>query len=140
MAAAQARTGLVQRRARWALSAFAVTVLLAGALVAYLGKSLSAGRVELARLHANSLGELADIKLAGSDFDAGLRLAAKGAEEDLALRRGSITASRSIATLAAALSKSHCRLAWEAGTEPPTAVSPHPALQCWPRRSFSPHC
>jgi hypothetical protein len=116
VAEAQEKTAQAQRRMRWALAAIAMTVFLGGVLVAYLGKSLLAEQVELARLHANSLGELADAKLAGNDFDAALRLAGKGVEDDLALHRGSIEASASIATLAAALSNSHCRLAWRAGT------------------------
>ena len=67
-------------------------------------------QLELQHQHANLLGELASAQLAPGNFDAALRFALKGSEDDLALPSRSFPASSSMASLAAAVSQARWRL------------------------------
>src|SRR5215510_4634370 len=113
--AAQARTARLQRITRWAFAAVAAVILIAGGIVGWLqwdkARQLARQEVALAHAQANILAELSAAKLARSDFDSALRLAACGARIDLALPADKTRASPAAAALAAAASQANWRFA-----------------------------
>jgi WD40 repeat protein len=85
--------------------------------------ALEAKQIELQHQHANLLGELASAELVSGNFDRALRLAAKGARDDLALPAKTAVASTSIATLAGSVWRANWRLSFRAGDEPVTSAA-----------------
>ena len=109
--AAQEKTERAQRHARWALGSIAAVIVLAGALLWLLYSTETSA---LRHQHANLLAAVANAQLDGSP-DESLRFAAKGTEDDLGLRLRSDAPSTSMVALAAAVSHSDWRLAFQAG-------------------------
>ncbi len=131
IAAAQANTGRLQRRARWTLAGFAalvaVLVVFGGGEV-YIQRqanlalqqqnneksseiqrdsaSLDIKQHQLQHERANLMGELASDELLRGNFDRALRIAALGTRADLALPPESVTASAAAAQLATSVSHS----------------------------------
>jgi hypothetical protein len=130
IAAGQARTGRLQRIARWAFAAVAAVVLIAGGIVGWLQwdkarqlarqeaalaesrqqrdearTNVSAEQARKEHAQANILAELSAAKLTRSDFDSALRLASRGTRIELALPADKTRASPAAAALAAAVSQ-----------------------------------
>src|SRR5262249_15061559 len=107
--AAQARTGRLQKRARWALAVIAALVVIGIGAVSW--QQVRVSHEHEANLHqqANLLGQLAHSELARSNIDGALRFSTRGARVDLALPAGSITGSPAAAQLAAAASSADWR-------------------------------
>ena len=112
IAAAQARTARLQRRARWTLAVFAAFVVAGMGLVYWqhatnlnLQASLNARQVELNREQTKLLAGLAAAERLRNNWDAALRLAAHGTRLDQHLDQaaGMVTPSPARAELAAAL-------------------------------------
>jgi WD40 repeat protein len=79
--------------------------------------------VELRRQRANLFGALARAELERGNPDGALRLAVKGVREDLTLQSAPVVATRSMATLAAAVWQSNWHLTVGRTTEPLTCAA-----------------
>ena len=88
-----------------------------------LQRSLELKQTELQHEHANLLGELASAQLAQGNFDAALRFASKGSEDDLVLPSKSFSASSSMTSLAAAVSQARWRLGFAMGQKGPLSAA-----------------
>ena len=86
-----------------------------------LQRSLELKQTDLEHQHANLLGELASAQLTQGNFDAALRFAAKGSEDDLVLPSAAFAASSSMASLAAAVSQARWRLGFAMGQKAPSS-------------------
>ena len=110
IAAAQARTAQLQRRARWTLAAMAAVVVLGLGAGVWQYRINLARQAQLDRGQVNLLAELATSQRLSGNLDAGLRLAVHAARAELGLRDGAAKGSLPQATLAAAAGQSDLRL------------------------------
>jgi WD40 repeat protein len=110
MTAAQARTALVQRKARWTLLAASVAVVVGLAVAFWQQHANTLLRASLENGRINLLAELATTEQLHGNLDGSLRFAALAARLGLSDRHSDAAAPASV-TLAVAVSKSGWRLA-----------------------------
>jgi WD40 repeat protein len=110
IAAAQTRTAHLQRRARWALAAIAVAVVLGLGAGVWQYRINLTRQAQLDRGHVNLLAELATSQRLAGNLDAGLRLAVHAARAELGLGDAVPKGSLPQSTLAAAVGHSDLRL------------------------------
>ena len=110
IAAAQARTAHLQRRAHWTLAAMAVVVALGLGAGVWQYRINLARQAQLDRGQVNLLAELATSQRLAGNLDAGLRLAVHAARAEFGLSDGAATGSLPQSALAAAVGQSDLRL------------------------------
>jgi WD40 repeat protein len=131
IAAAQARTARLQRRAQWALAIIAALVVIGLGTVSWQqrrvtseheanialqvsldnsGRELLNNQRRLQHEHASLLGQFASAEVLSGNIDGALRFSAAGAQSDLTQPLGTLVASAATTQLAATVSQTYWRL------------------------------